>query len=94
MTDRPCSSASQSRRPAPDSAEAERYLRRALTLARTSQAKSLELRAATSMARAWKAGGRPRDARRLLAGICAWFGTRTGGADLVEARALLDQLRK
>jgi adenylate cyclase len=82
------------RRPAPDAAEAERYLRRALTLARASQAKSLELRAATSMARVWEARGRPADARRLLAGICAWFGARTGGADLAEARALLGQLRK
>jgi len=82
------------RRPTPDSAEAERCLRRALTLARASRAKSLELRAAISLARAWEARGRAADARRLLAGICAWFCTRTGGPDLVEARALLGRLRK
>jgi len=72
--------------------EAERCLQRALELSRTAKAKSLELRAATSLARVWQALGRAADARKLLGGVCKWFGTRAGTADLVEARALLDQL--
>jgi len=73
--------------------EAEQCFRRALTLARASGAKSLELRAATSLARASLRRGRMTDARRLLGGICGWFGARTGGADLIDARAVLSQIR-
>jgi predicted ATPase len=62
-------------------------------LARSSGAKSLELRAATSLARAWHARGRTAEARRLLGGICGWFGPRIGTADLTEARRLLGQLK-
>jgi predicted ATPase len=73
-------------------AQAEACFQRALELARASQAKSLELRAATSLAWAWQARGRAADARKLLGGVCKWFGTRAGTADLVEARALLAEL--
>ena len=72
--------------------EAERCFRHALELARSSQTKSLELRAVTSLAHAWAAHGRQSDARRLLTGICRWFGTRTGTRDLVDARTLLQRL--
>jgi uncharacterized protein YbdZ (MbtH family) len=71
---------------------AEACFQRALELARAAQAKSLELRAATSLARAWRAGGRTTEARKLLGGVCKWFGVRAGTADLVEARALLAEL--
>jgi predicted ATPase len=73
--------------------EAERCLRHALDLARTAQAKSLELRAATSMARAWQARGRAADARTVLGGVCKWFGARPAFVDLVDARALLAELK-
>jgi adenylate cyclase len=77
----------------PDAAgQAEACFQRALELARKSKAKSLELRAATSLARAWQARGRAADARRLLGGICKWFGARANTGDLVEARALLSAL--
>jgi len=66
--------------------------RRALELSRAAKAKSLELRAATSLARLWQAGGRRADARKLLGGVCKWFGARTVSADLIEARALLGRL--
>ena len=72
--------------------EAERCLQRALELARTAQAKSLELRAATSLARAWRARGRTADAGAVLGSICQWFGVQAGTPDLVEARALLAEL--
>jgi len=74
--------------------EAERCLLQALERARECQAKSLELRAATSLARAWRARGRSAEAARLLGGICEWFGTRTASADMVEARTLLVEIAK
>jgi adenylate cyclase len=74
--------------------EAERCLLQALERARECQAKSLELRAATSLARAWQARGRSAEASQLLGGICEWFGTRTASADMVEARALLVEIAK
>jgi DNA-binding winged helix-turn-helix (wHTH) protein/predicted ATPase len=72
--------------------QGEACFQRALVLAGASQAKSLELRAATSLARAWQGRGCGTDARKLLGGICKWFGTRAGTADLVEARAQLAEL--
>ena len=72
--------------------EAEACLRRALELARESDAKSLELRATTSLARAWHGRGRAADARALLDEICHWFGPSAASPDLVEAQALLQDL--
>jgi len=72
--------------------QAEACFQRALDLARANQAKSLELRAATSLARAWLTRGCTADARKLLGGICKWFGARADGVDLREARALLAEL--
>ena len=54
---------SGSNRREPDLAKAEGYLDRALTVARTQQARSLELRAAMSMARLWRDQGKPQQAR-------------------------------
>jgi hypothetical protein len=67
---------------------------RALGLTRAAQAKSLELRAATSLARARHVRGRTADARRLLGDVVEWFGTRATSPDLVEARVLLEGLDK
>ena len=72
--------------------EAERCLLRALELSRTAQAKSLELRAATSLARAWQARGRIGEARAVLREICDWFDAGLSSADLLEARGLLGKL--
>jgi tetratricopeptide (TPR) repeat protein len=65
---------------------------RALDLARAAEAKSLELRAATSLARAWQARRRSADARKVLGSVCKWFGKGAGTADLGEARTLLAEL--
>ncbi len=73
--------------------QAETCFQRALAVARATLAKSLELRAATSLARAWRVGGRAADAHALLDDVCARFGARTDSIDLVEARALLKDLR-
>lgn len=81
------------RTPAIDSRwqEAEQCLLRAVELSRQFEAKSLELRAATSLARAWRGCGQTEEARLLLSSICKWFGDKAESVDLAEARSLLRQ---
>jgi predicted ATPase len=67
-------------------------LEHSLDVARTQQARSLELRSAVSLARLWLAQGRPGDARRALDSPAAWFASGPGFPDLAEARALLSRL--
>ena len=78
--------------PEPDAAKAEAYFEHALAVARGQQTKSLELRAATSMARLWRDQGRRNDARELLAPVYGWFTEGFDTRDLKEAKALLDAL--
>ena len=78
--------------PKPDAAQAEAYFTRALAIARVQQAKSCELRAATSMARLWRDQGRPQQARDLLAPVYGWFTEGFDTLDLKEAKALLQEL--
>ena len=56
------------------------------------QAKSWELRAATSMARLWRDQGKPDEVRDLLAPVDGWFTDGFDTLDLKEAKALLDEL--
>ena len=72
--------------------EAERCLSDALQVARVQQAKLLELRAATSLARLWRKQGRQGEARELLTPVYAWFTEGFDTPDLKEAKALLDEL--
>ncbi len=53
------------------------------------QAKSLELRAAMSLARLWQDQGKRNEARELLAPIYGWFTEGIDTADLQDAKALL-----
>jgi predicted ATPase len=78
--------------PEPDTAKAEAYFGRALEVAREQQAKSWELRAATSMARLWRDQGRSQQARDLLAPLHGWFTEGLDTLDLNEAKRLLDEL--
>jgi predicted ATPase len=75
------------------SAEAEALFCRALEIARAQEAKSFELRAATSLARLWQGQGKRAEARALLAPVYAWFTEGFDTRDLVEAKALLEELR-
>jgi predicted ATPase len=78
--------------PERDTAKAEAYFERALAVARQQHAKSLELRAAMSMARLWRDQGKPRQARELLAPVYGWFTEGFDTRDLKEAKALLEEL--
>ncbi len=72
--------------------EAETCYHQALDIARTQQAKSWELRAATSLARLWQSQGKRQDAYDLLAPVYGWFTEGFGTADLLDAKTLLDEL--
>jgi predicted ATPase len=67
-------------------------LRRAIEVARQQEAKSLELRAATSLARLWRDQGKRAEARDLLAPVYAWFTEGFETRDLIDAKALLEEL--
>ena len=64
----------------------------ALELARCQSAKSLELRAATSLARLWSHSGKVREAIEVLAPVYGRFTEGFGTPDLKDAKALLNQL--
>ena len=78
--------------PEPDAAKVHAHFERAITIARAQQAKSWDLRAATSLARLWGDQGRRASAHDLLAPVYGWFTEGFDTADLKEARALLDEL--
>ncbi|MEE9147868.1 MAG: adenylate cyclase, partial [Candidatus Tectomicrobia bacterium] len=70
----------------------ETCFNQALEVARNQQAKSWELRAATSLARLWQSQDKPQDAYELLAPVYEWFTEGFDTADLKDAKALLAEL--
>ncbi|HKM73113.1 MAG TPA: hypothetical protein VJX94_24135, partial [Stellaceae bacterium] len=72
--------------------EAETAIEKAIDVARRQNAKSWELRAATSLARLRRQQGRPQETATLLAPIYAWFTEGFDTADLKEAKTLLDEI--
>ena len=73
--------------------DAERALVEALDIARRQQAKSLELRAATSLARLAQSQDQPQRARGLLSGVYRWFTEGHDTGDLQAAATLLAELQ-
>ncbi len=71
---------------------AERAYLASLDWARTQQAKSWELRTATSYARLMRDQGRAHEAHDLLAPVFAWFTEGFATKDLKDAKALLEEL--
>ena len=68
-------------------------MRTALQLAQERAEKSLELRAASSLARLWGEQGRKEEAYQLLAKIYGSFTEGLNTRDLVAANALLEELQ-
>jgi class 3 adenylate cyclase/predicted ATPase len=80
------------RRVGSDALQAETCFQHALDIARSQHAKSLELRAATSLSQLWQKQGKRTEAHALLAPIYGWFTEGFDTADLQEAKALLEEL--
>jgi class 3 adenylate cyclase/tetratricopeptide (TPR) repeat protein len=77
----------------PDAAdEAERSYGDAIAIAQHQRARSLELRAATSLARLLRGQGRNDAARERLAPVFGWFTEGFDTADLTDAKKLLEEL--
>jgi class 3 adenylate cyclase/predicted ATPase len=72
--------------------EAESYLKKSIEVARAQSAKSLELRAATSLAELWRTQGKSDEARALLEPVCRWFEEGDETADLKRARGVQSTL--
>jgi class 3 adenylate cyclase/predicted ATPase len=75
-----------------DATDAASWFHQAIDTARSQQAKSLELRAATGLARLWAKQGERQKAYDLLAPSYAWFTEGFDTADLKDAKALLVEL--
>lgn len=73
--------------------QAESCFQQALHISRHQGAKSLELRAATSMARLWQQQGHSAEAARLLADVYATFSEGFATPDLQDARQVLTDLQ-
>ena len=72
--------------------KAEISFQKSLTVARQQEAKSWELRTATSLARLWHKQGNSRQALDLLTPVYEWFTEGFDTRDLQDAKALLTQL--
>ena len=70
----------------------ERWYQQAIETAQTQHARSLELRATTSLCRLWLRQGQLFDAHQRLADIYGWFTEGFDTRDLKEAKALLEEL--
>ncbi len=77
--------------PDTDPCDAEACVRQALDLARRQNARSLELRAASTLAGILKAGKRRLEARTILEDVCSRFCEGHETSDLREAKRLLDE---
>jgi predicted ATPase len=75
-------------------AEAETCFHHAIHIAQNQQAKSFELRAATSLAKLWQRQGERHEAYDLLSPVYSWFTEGFDTADLKDAKALLDELKE
>jgi predicted ATPase len=72
--------------------KAEECFLRAIEIARSQQAKSLELRAVIRLSRLWQRQGKKAEARRVLDECYGWFTEGFGTVDLRQAQDLLTEL--
>ena len=80
----------RSAKDAPRTAEAS--FRESLEIARRQEARSWELRAATSLGRLLQSRGKRKEARALVKPVYDWFTEGRATADLKDAAALLNEL--
>ncbi len=80
--------------PKPDEQQAVTCFSHSLDISRRQQAKSLELRAATSLARHWQKQGKREEVQELLAPVYGWFTEGFDTVDLQNAKQVLEELRK
>ncbi len=76
----------------PDVSQADDCFRRAIDVARSQQAKSLELRAALSLVRLRRAAGNGGEALALLSSVYRWFAEGFDTIDLLDAKTFLETL--
>jgi len=72
--------------------EVEKYFWQAIELSRRQQAKSWELRAVMSLSRLRQRQGKREEARKILGEVYSWFTEGFTTPDLIEAKALLEEL--
>jgi predicted ATPase len=71
---------------------AENSFAEAIGLAQAQESKLHEIRAATSLARLWRDQGKHAEAREALSPVYSWFTEGLDSRDLLDARAVLDEL--
>jgi len=76
----------------PGEGKAEDCYHRSLGIAKQQNAKSWELRTSMRLSHLWQKQGRIQEAKELLAGIYGWFTEGFDTPDLVDAKALLEEL--
>ena len=79
-------------RGAPAAPQAETCFHQSIEIARRQGAKAWELRAATSLARLWQSQGKRTEAHDQLSSVYSWFTEGFDTKDLMEAKALLEEL--
>jgi len=72
--------------------EVEKYFRQAIEISRRRLAKSWELRAVMSLSRLRQKQGKREEARKNLEEVYSWFTEGFTTPDLIEAKALLEEL--
>jgi predicted ATPase len=75
-----------------DPSQAETCFHHTLGIARSQQAKLLELRVVMNLSRLWQSQGKRDEARELLEPVYGWFTEGFDTADLIDAKTLLDEL--
>ncbi len=73
--------------------KAEECFWQAIEIARSQQAKSLELRAVIRLSRVWQTQGKKAEARQVLEECYGWFTEGFGTVDLQQAQSLLVELK-